>query len=36
MLEIFQRKSKMREFERRFDEVGTSPRAHVRSYFVYF
>jgi len=36
MLKIFQKKSKMRVLERRFDEVETSPRAPVRSYFVYF
>jgi len=36
MLLIFEKKMKMREFERRFDEVETSPTAPVRCYFAYF
>jgi len=35
MLQIFEEKSKMREFERRFDEVETSHTAPVTSSFVY-
>jgi len=36
MLQNFEKKLKLRELERRFDEVETSPTAPVRSYFVYF
>jgi len=36
MLQIFEKKSKMREFERRFDDVETSLTAPVGSCFVYF
>jgi len=36
MHQIFENKLKMPELERRFNEVETSPRAPVRSYFVYF
>jgi len=36
MLEIFQKKSKMRELERRFDEDETSLTAPVRFSFFYF
>jgi len=36
MLQIFGKNSKMREFERRFDEVETWLTAPVRSSFVYF
>jgi len=36
MLQIFEKKSKMREMERRFDEVETSLTAPVRSSFLYY
>jgi len=36
MLQIFEKKLKMRELERRFDEVETSLTAPVRLPFVYF
>jgi len=34
MLEIFQKKSKMRELERRFDEVETSPNRASKAIIV--
>jgi len=34
MLQISEKKSKMREVERRFDEVETAFTTPVRSYFV--